>query len=180
MIVRIFLSVFLACASSVALQCQTDSETKNSTSGWLDKFVIDGSVNAQFGDFTLIGGNPQIGYRITDNVVAGAGYSYFFSRVQIQGTSFTERLHGPTAFARVVVTDNLFARSDYQRLIFARGNNGDSASDVFNRDRLFVGGGYRQRLGSRAFLTAGMFIDLLDPIARPVFRGGIESSFGNW
>ena len=152
-------------------------ENKENNSNWKDKLVIDGNLTLQFGTYTLIGGNPQIGYRITDKILAGVGYSYYLNSVRLGSVRYNDKLHGPTAFTRVLVTDNLFARADYQNLKYVLDTASDAPPETFNRDRLFLGGGYRYPLGDRINFTGGVFLDVLDPVARPVFRAGVEAGF---
>lgn len=155
-------------------------EKEDNKSDWKDKIVVDGNLALQFGTYTLIGGNPQIGYRITERILAGAGYSYYLNSVRINAIRFNDKLHGPTAFTRVLVTDNLFARADFQSLTYVLDSASDAPPETFNRDRLFIGGGYRQPVSQRINLTAGVYLDVLDPVAQPVFRAGVEAGFGNW
>ena len=174
--ILLLLSSFLL-ATSISAQ-QVENEEKQSN--WKDKLVLDGNLALRFGASTLIGGNPQIGYRITDKIIAGAGYSYFLSSTKIGSVKYNDKLHGPTAFTRLLVTDNLFARADYQSLMYVLDSASDAPPQTFNRDRLFLGGGYRYPLSSRVNFTGGLFLDVLDPSARPVFRAGVEAGFGRW
>ncbi len=180
MIKRITLSVALI--FSVFIGYSQSDENSVDKPKWTDRLVIDGNVALQFGTFTLIGGNPQLGYRFTDRIVAGAGYSYFYSSFRSGGVKFADRIHGPTAFSRVLVNENIFARADYQRLTYTQVNGIEGLDNTVFRpaDRLFLGGGYRQPISSRMFATAAVFIDVLDPNPQPFFRAGIEAGLGRW
>jgi len=174
--ILLLLSSFLLATSINAQQVENEEKQSN----WKEKLVLDGNLALRFGAPTLIGGNPQIGYRITDKILAGAGYSYFLSTTKVRSVKYNDKLHGPTAFTRVLVTDNLFARADYQSLMYVLDSASDAPPQTFGRDRLFLGGGYRYPLGSRVNFTGGLFLDVLDPAASPVFRAGVEAGFGRW
>jgi len=140
-----------------------------------ERLIIDGNLTLQFGNPTLIGGNPQLGVSVTKKILLGVGYSYHvFSFRDFGGTVIRDRFHGPTGFARVLVTNEIFLRSDYQNLIFILNNASDAPPETFNRNRWFIGGGYRTQISGKLYATVGAYLDLLDPIARPFLRAGIE------
>lgn len=172
------ITILIACLALCLITIGQEVEDKPS---FTEKIVLDGNIALQFGTYTLIGGNPQVGYRITDRIVAGVGYSYYLSSFKdITGTRFNDKLHGPTAFSRVLVNENIFLRSDYQSLTYILDTGSDSSVQSDRVDRLYVGGGYRSLIGGNIYAIGGAYLDILDPTAQPFFRAGIEAGFRNW
>ncbi len=174
------LTAIFLCSIFISFTLFGQDENEEERASLKDKIVIDGNLSLQFGTFTLVGGNPQIGYRFTDRIVAGVGYSYYLNSFRAAGVRFNDKLHGPTAFGRVLVNESLFIRSDYQNLTYILDNASDAPPETFNRDRLYLGGGYRTPISNRIYATVGVYLDVLDQTATPFFRAGIEAGLGNW
>lgn len=156
-------------------------DSKDKGPSFIDRLVIDGNVMLQFGNITVLGANPQLGYRITETFTAGLGYNYqYFSFRFGNGTKATDALYGPTAFANARIFDNYFLRADFQKLTYAQSSNTDADSYEFNLDRLLLGGGMIQPVGGRVSAYFGVFIDVLAPRPQPIFRGGIQAGLGRW
>ena len=146
----------------------------------LDNFVLDTNLALQFGTYTFLGANPQLGYQISSRIVAGAGYSYNLLTYKFPlSDRVYNSLRGPTVFGRLIITDSFFLRTDYQSLTSIE-ENGTSIPSEFSLERWYVGVGQRYYLSQKLYANASLNIDVLAPVIRPVFRTGIEYSFGGW
>ncbi len=143
-----------------------------------DRIYWGGNVGAQFGNFTFINLSPFVGYRFTPRFSAGPGATYTYFRDK--AADFTTSLYGGRVFSRYLITDNLFAHAEYEML----------SREIFNlqlkRERIavhsiFVGGGYRQMLGKKSYMTVtGLWNineSVYSPYQNPVIRIGINSGF---
>ncbi len=145
-----------------------------------DDLIIDFNFLLQFGNVSLIGGNPQIGYRFGQNAIVGGGYNYvsqsFLTRF---GDRITDRLHGPTVYASVGILEDYFIRTDYQWLTLIA-DNGTVTPSEFLLNRWLVGAGYRNYISDKVAFSSGIYFDINSPLILPLFRTGIEYSFGGW
>ncbi|MFK7757018.1 MAG: hypothetical protein AB8B53_08825 [Flavobacteriales bacterium] len=176
----LFLSVFLS-LGALAQDYNPEPEKDDSGPSFKDRLVLDGNVVLQFGNITVLGANPQIGYRITETLTAGIGYNYqYFSFNYGNGTRAVDALYGPTAFANARIFDNYFLRADFQTLKYVQSSNLDANAFEFNLDRLLLGGGMIQPISDRVSAYFGAFIDVLSPNPTPIVRAGIQAGFGRW
>jgi len=150
-----------------------------------DQLVLDMNLQLQFGsvngvNYTLIGGTPQIGYRITPRFIMGAGYNYnLITASDPFGFRSNYTQTGPTVYGSFVVYDNYFIRSDYQWLTGRSLFNGSVLSEE-RFDVWLVGAGYRNYVSNRLAISGGIYLDINSPVIQPLFRTGIEYAFGGW
>lgn len=144
-----------------------------------ERLTYGGTAAFQLGTVTLIGGAPQVGYRINDNLLAGVGGTYYFNRWKDIG--YTEHLYGGNAWARHKLFSRVFAHVESEHISL-------EAFGPFNPVRqrqwvsmLWVGGGYYQgvsdRLGAGLTLLYDVSENPLNPYDNPTIRGGVAFGF---
>lgn len=135
-------------------------------------FIMPGYGASSFGNTFYVSANPNVGYRITEKLMAGVGFNYNYINFRPRsGGSIVQSIYGPNAFARYLVFDNVFAQVQYDKL-----NQPDYFSP-FARERIWVdyvlaGGGYYQKIGERSALVLSIMYNLT-PNRNSVYRNPI-------
>lgn len=175
------LFVFLSCACMAQDDEFLIEEEPTDKYQLKDHLVLDMNFLLQFGTVTTLGANPQLGYRVTPRITAGAGYNYIQQSVLINnfGDRVKDKFIGPTVFGSVMVYEGYFIRTDYQWLTLLL-DNGTSIPSEFLLDRWLIGVGNRNIVSRKLAISGGIYIDVKSPVLQPVFRTGIEYSFGGW
>lgn len=175
----IFLTISLVfTAQDYVEEDSTSTSTRNYD--LLEHLYFTGSMSLQFGTINVIGANPGVGYKITDNFSAGIGATYF----RIKQTGFNPySYYGANLFAKYIIMDNFFIQSEYHLLNLEvlttteNYNIGDRATIPF----LYFGGGYRQEVGGGVYFIISALWDVIEkpesPFINPLIRGGISVGF---
>jgi hypothetical protein len=122
------------------------------------RLTFGGDFGLSFGNAsTLINISPLIGYRITEKLTAGGGFTYLYVRGRIPGTvavvTNTYQTYGARVFGRYNVTESFFAHTEFEYLNVPYRNNRNGAEMRTWLPMAWVGGGYRIPFGERsAFL----------------------------
>ena len=148
-----------------------------------DKIYIGGNLGLQFGTYTVVDLEPQIGYRITDRLTSGIGITYIYSKYTdpTYNYTFKTNIYGGSLFTRFLVYESLFAQVEYEQLSL-------EAFDYFQQKAtriwvpaFFVGGGYRQQIGERSSFQFLILYDIIQdrnsPFINPVIRVGFGFGF---
>jgi len=149
-----------------------------------------GNLGLQFGNVTLVDISPIIGYRLTEDVDIGISLTYkyynykdyYYYVPNKQYFDFKTNIFGGGLFGRYYITEYIFAHAEIEYLDFTVDrytayNNGL----VINKENLgitsvFIGGGYKQEMGSNSFFTMMLLYNLNEtsdsPYSNPVIRFG--------
>lgn len=141
-------------------------------SSWSDKWVFGGSGGLSFGTNTNIFLSPQVGYRLKDNLVVGAGYMYNYARWRsifangsFQNTNFENTIHGPNFFLSYMPLESLFLGAQFELLNHDAYlyNLNTLDFDVENRwtEVLFIQAGFVQRFNKKGMMQVGLRYNLL-------------------
>jgi len=130
-----------------------------------DKLVYGGFImpgyyyNPNYGNVFYISANPNIGYKITDDLTLGIGFNYNYTKVNSRnGINYSQSIYGPSAFGRYLIFRNAFAQLQYDKI-----NQPDYYSINGERvwiDYVFAGGGYYQKFNDRAGLVFSVLYNL--------------------
>ena len=144
-----------------------------------ERLTLGGSAAFQLGTVTLLGGAPQVGYRINDNLLAGVGVTYYFNRFKDIG--YTQHLYGGNVFARHRLFTRVFAQVESEHINIEAFGPLLPAEGRRWVDMLWVGGGYYQGLSDRLGAGVTILYDVtenpLNPYDNPTVRGGIALGF---
>lgn len=152
---------------------------------FLSKMDFGGSLGAQFGDVTFIEVAPVASYRVTEKFHAGLGLTYQYYKVNYSGMDdYSSSAYGGSIFLRYFIWRDLFAHAEYAPLYITNfydymmpvpGYNNVWAQD------LFIGGGYRQWIGQKAFMSFMILWNVNEtyysPYSNPVIRIGFGTGF---
>ncbi len=153
--------------------------SKNSS--FLDRVYTGGNVGFSIGtNVTSISISPLAGYMVTDRLSVGVGGTYQVNK--FRQLDLTLNNYGVRTFVRYNVTQEFFAYTEYEYLIFEFSDGGSEIqSEGFSS--LFVGGGYAVPISKNvSFLAIALYNlaynDFRSPYPSPiVLRGGIVASF---
>lgn len=124
-----------------------------------DKLYFGGNLGASFGGITFVEISPLAGYRITPRFSAGLGATYIYYSYNVSSPHFSMEIYGGRVFSRFLITESLFAHVEYELLSVPDFVNSDLKTRVLVPG-LYVGGGYRQPIGPRAFASIMILYNL--------------------
>jgi long-subunit fatty acid transport protein len=142
---------------------------------FLDKVYVGGNVGAQFGAVTVVELSPLVGYRITDKISAGVGFTYQYYHYKVPPYDLETNVFGGRVFGRYLFTDYLFGHVEYEYLNL-------EAFDYYPRRRvdvgsLLAGGGYIQRFNGNSGFFAMVLYNFTEsvytPYTNPIIRIGV-------
>jgi hypothetical protein len=115
-----------------------------------ERIILGGNFGIQFGSITLIDVSPQVGYRISDRLIAGVGatYQYYDDNYYHYSTN----IFGGRTFLRYYVFRNFFAHAEYELLNYEPYYTSPFESGRVNVNSYLVGGGYTQQIGGNSFI----------------------------
>lgn len=157
------------------------SQKKESPPRFSDKLVFGGGAGFSTGTTaTSIFLAPQVGYQVTDNLVAGIGYMYNYARWRQLWNPFTgewesvdlrNQIHGPNIFANYTILDRAFLGTQFEMLnhdIYSY-NLISGSQETTNAwtPVLFVQAGILQKIGSNGFIMIGARLNLLHDESSP-------------
>lgn len=121
-------------------------------SNFFDRIDLGGYLGAQFGTVTIIEVSPLAGYRITEKFHAGLGFTYQYYQDKRFTPHYKSSAYGVNLFARYFVWRDLFAHAEYAPVYITNSYYSPVGEGIWAHD-LMLGGGYRQWIGERAFVT---------------------------
>jgi len=168
--------IFFYCSNSSA----QPQEVKDQTFG--QRLVFGGNLGLQFGSYTFIDISPNVGYRVTDQLIAGIGMTYIYYSVDDIYYKYSTNIFGGRVFSKYYLIENLFAHVEYEILNM-------EVPDDFNYNKfsrknipsLFIGGGYRQMIGNRSAFEVELLYNVIEerysPYQNPIIRAGFAFGF---
>lgn len=151
----------------------------------LSRIDFGGSIGAQFGDVTFIELAPIASYRVTEKFHAGLGFTYQYYKVNYNGVpDYSSSAYGGSVFARYFIWRDLFAHAEYAPLYITNFYDysipNPEYRNVWAQDVL-IGGGYRQWVGQKAFMSLMLLFNINEsiysPYSNPIIRIGFGAGF---
>lgn len=150
----------------ISLYAQDDySRSVNNKSKFWDKVYFGGGASVGFGTITQIQAYPRIGYAITDDLIAGVGINYLYSKINYtklygSGGTVSSSIYGGTLFSSYRILENIAAQVEYEALNweFYDIDILDYRRDWINS--FFIGGSYRQPIGRKGFVELTLLYNL--------------------
>lgn len=148
----------------------------------LDRIDFGGYLGATFGDVTYVEVSPLASYRITPKFHAGLGLTYMYYNSSYYHHSSNS--YGGSIFARYFVWKDLFVHFEYAPLYVSNPLIPPGTPirvETHWAQDILVGGGYRQWIGDKAFMSLMLLWNLnetyLSPYINPIFRIGFGVGF---
>jgi hypothetical protein len=148
----------------------------------LDRIDFGGYLGATFGNIIYIEVSPLASYRITPKFHAGLGLTYMYYSENGPYGHYSSSSYGGSIFARYFVWRDLFVHVEYAPLYrpnfipppYPTSNIHDSqwAQDVL------IGGGYRQWVGDKAFMSIMLLWNINETVYSPYINPIIRIGFG--
>jgi hypothetical protein len=131
-----------------------------------DKIYFGGYVNMSFGNYTIIGIEPMIGYKLIPRLSIGAKIRYDYIQDKRFDETYTSSSYGASIFSRLVLVRGLYAHVEYAGYNYKRYiESGESEREWV--PFLLVGAGYTLRVGKRASVNAQVLFDVLQDNQSP-------------
>lgn len=169
---------------SFSLSAQTDKEIQDNSS-FLDRVFVGGNLGLQFGDITNVQIAPIVGYRITNDLSAGIGLQYQYTKNKRINPAIVSNNYGTSIFTRYRVKDPFFLQAEYEYLNYEVTFIPSFETERRTASSLFVGGGITQPIGANAAFTLSVMYnlsydetDVNGPYSSPLrIGGGINLGF---
>ena len=184
-IMRLTLIIIFICLYDLGLSqneffSETIQQSSTKKSGFQSsKLFFGGNFGLQFGDYSIIELSPLIGYRITEKLSAGIQINYNF--IHISSLKISTSIYGLSLFTNYYFSKSIFGRAEYEWLSLESKYFNPAIyneSKRFNLHNILVGGGYRQQIGERSFVTLMILWNLndnaLSPYENPIIRMSFE------
>lgn len=146
----------------------------NSSKGKFDwsRMIVGGGMGATFGDLTYVEVSPTVGYFLTDQIIVGLGGTYIYfhdKRVDYKTNIYGGNLYTQYLFEDLpILVHAETALVNYQSFLKER---------RINSVAVLVGGGLKQQVGDRSYLSILMLWDLNETddsfYPNPIIRAGI-------
>ncbi len=143
-----------------------------------DRLILGGSFGLQFGTYTNINLSPILGYKVTDNLVLGAGPTYIYTSVNYSNYRYKYSVYGGRLYGRQRVIDNFYVQAEYEVLNVQNYSSSDPNARSWISAPL-LGASYVQPIGDRSGLVISVLFNLnyqsnLTPYANPIIRVGFN------
>jgi hypothetical protein len=155
-------------AQITPIEPEEDTETEEKSKAgeqtgenkFIDKLVFGGNFGLLFGNYTYIDVSPLVGYKITPKLTAGLGFIYQYEKyVDPYNDPFNPvddykaTVFGGKLFSQYDIIYGIFAHSEYEEQYL----NYEFLETPFDTGKikipaLYLGGGYKLRLGDNAAL----------------------------
>ncbi len=131
-----------------------------------DNLFYGGYINLSFGNYSVLGIEPMVGYKWDENISTGVKLRYDYIRDSRYDTTRTTSNYGGSIFGRYRITSEFYAQLEpaaYNYELYYS----DGSSEREWVPYLFAGGGYRKPLGERSWLYVEIMFDLLQDEKSP-------------
>lgn len=161
------------------------SKPKPVKENFWDKIVIGGNASLSVGTYTFIYLAPSVGYKFTDELVAGAGLIYQYARIrefvsngQTIYEAYESSVYGPKFFANYLIAERFYGGAQFEYLnhdVPLINPNTLAIVDYQNvwTPVLFLEAGMMTPIGSKGFAQIGLRYNVLhgpeSPYGSPFF-----------
>jgi hypothetical protein len=199
----LLITMLLSCFMTVSY---SQESAKQKSDDFWKRVTVGGYLGVQIGNTTGIVISPEAQVRLVDQLYGGLGFTYqyywykdYYYDTKTQETlSYSNSVYGGRIFLRYYLRSlldnalgNLFVHTEYEYLYsvrpytqvpYGQGNITDGryyytrGNEAIEVNSIFIGGGYSQPVGGRAFLDILILYNLNEsyysPYSNPLFRIG--------
>jgi hypothetical protein len=137
-----------------------------------EKLYTGGNLGLTFGSYTNIMISPILGVMWSPKIHTGLGIEYNYTKDKRYERDFTYHNYGGRVYAQYYLVPQLFAHSELVGLSLERYTQLDP--DIKQRHFvpfIYLGGGYRQQLSGRSFVSFRVLFDVLQHEYSPYQSG---------
>jgi hypothetical protein len=143
-----------------------------------ERLILGGSFGLSLGTYTSVNLSPILGYKVTDNLVLGAGPTYLYNSVNYRNYKYKYSVYGGRLYGRQRVFDNFYAQAEYEVLNVQNYSSADPDARTWISAPL-LGASYVQPIGNRSGFVISVLFNLnyqtyLTPYANPIIRVGFN------
>lgn len=151
---------------------RTADNKGKTTFNWRERLVFGGNFGLSFGSITYVDLSPLVGVRVTDKFVPSIGGIYTYYRYESRKLVYSANMYGARLQAQYFFWPQLFGQIGYD---FINRNNPYSLdpNSRINVENYWIGGGYRQMMGSSAALQLSVLYNLNQTIYSPYMNPNI-------
>lgn len=156
-------------------QIATSTPLGNTESKWT--FGGSAGLGGSFGSGgggTSIYLSPRIGYKLTEDLETGLASNFTWSNSDY----YSATTIGVGPFVNYYISRSFFLSGMFQEYFFNQKNKYDQSKYSGNEAALYLGGGYMQRIGDRAYMQIGGMYNVLYKKDQSVFGSGFIPSVG--
>lgn len=146
-------------SSLTALAQKGEDYVVDKQGSFLDRVYIGGGMGLSGGsNSTSISLSPIVGYMVSNRLSVGVGATYQYYKYKGYPTDYTDNRYGGSVFSRMNLFKQIFAYGEYSFLNYQYGSDVNDRRTV---DRLPLGLGLSQRMGSRSSFNIIAAYDML-------------------
>jgi hypothetical protein len=154
---------------------------------FLDRVKFGGYLSLQFGSVTIVDVAPLASYSFTEKIYGGLGLTYMYYKDNRYEPAFSLSSYGGSIFAGYYIWRDLFLHVEYAPLYIP--NYYDYYTPIIPTQNpkapwahdVYLGGGYRQWLGEKAFVNLMLLWNVnqteFSPYSNPIIRIGFGVGF---
>ncbi|MDP4268007.1 MAG: hypothetical protein Q8880_11300 [Bacteroidota bacterium] len=126
------------------------------------KIFTGGDFGLSLGSVTMINISPLVGYRLDKKTSVGLGAIYLYYSENDPVYNYHANIYGFRIFGRYLIFNNIFAHAEIEEVNFPDLNTVSIKENRIWIDNIYMGGGYRQRIGANSFLNLLVLWNLND------------------
>lgn len=117
---------------------------------------------------------PRVGYKLTDNLEAGASGNFTWNNSKHQSSTMV----GIGPFLNYYFERKFYATASFQEYFINRRIKSTDKKFSSNEEALYIGGGYMQRLGQNVYMQIGARYNVLYKEKSSIFGGAFVPNVG--
>ena len=172
---KFILLSLLSAGFSLHAQIGTSTPISETNSRWT--FGGSAGLGGSFGSGgggTSIYLSPRVGYKLTENLETGLATNFTWSNSEY----YSSTTIGVGPFVNYYISRNFYLGGMFQEYFFNQKDKFYNLKYSGNEAALYLGGGYMQKIGDRAYLQIGGMYNVLYKKDTSVFGSGFIPSIG--
>ncbi|MDO4229211.1 MAG: hypothetical protein Q4C98_05295 [Capnocytophaga sp.] len=161
----------LFCEILLAQQGTISTSNTYTSSRW----TFGGNIGITSGSYGLgLFVTPRVGYKLTENLEAAMNVNYTLQSTQY----FRNNILGFGPSLNYYIQRNFYVTSSFQHYLVSQKHKTTKESFNTNENALYLGGGYMQYLGGRAYMQLGFSYNVLYKKDKSIFSTGFIPNIG--
>lgn len=174
---KFFISVALVLATVAQAQIGTGVSTSQHSND--SKWTFGGGAgvsfsNGDYGTGTTISLSPRVGYKVDENLEVGGIGSFTWGNSKYFSTTMFSI--GP--FANYYFSRQFYVSAQFQQYFYNQKFKYSDYKYSSDESALYLGAGYLQKIGERAYLQIGAMYNVLYKEGESIFSGGFVPNVG--
>ena len=168
LLLNIFLAISLAIFYLPATKASPSLNNRNENK-FNDRIYFGGNIGLMFGDYTLIGIYPLVGYKFTQKLSCGTKISYEYIHDKRYSTTYETSTYGGSLFSRYRIIPQIYTHVEFAEMNYELFYTFESKREWV--PFLFVGAGISQPIGRNSWMNIQVLFDILQDEHSPYKKG---------